>query len=241
MPNLRWIFLVFLSAFSLLYSHQADSQISGKTSLSTADNIFAEKKYKEALQRYETILYEEEAYSPAMLLKMGFISEGLGDYGKASLYLSKYYDYNPNPEVIDKIKSLTGQASLEGYQVSDQDRFLRLLLDYKNIITGTAAFLMLVFLIMVFVFPAKRTVFYYPALLFLLVTFISNNFLNKPDTGIITGGPVLIMDSPSAAGNLVRRVEAGHRVTISSSIDMWYQIKWGNKDAYIRKSDISKI
>jgi len=241
MPNLRWIFLVFLSAFSLLYSHQADSQVSEKTSLSTADSLFTEKKYKEALQRYETILYEEEAYSPAMLLKMGFISEGLGDYGKASLYLSKYYNYNPNPEVIDKIKSLTGQASLEGYQVSDQDRFLRLLLDYKTIITGVAAFLMLVFLIMVFVFPAKRTVFYYPALLFLLVTFLSNNFLNKPDTGIITGGPVLIMDSPSAAGNLVRRVEAGHRVTISSSQDIWYQIKWGNKDAYIRKSDISKI
>jgi len=241
MPNLRWIFLVFLSAFSLLYSHQADSQVSEKTSLSTADSLFTEKKYKEALQRYETILYEEEAYSPAMLLKMGFISEGLGDYGKASLYLSKYYNYNPNPEVIDKIKSLTGQASLEGYQVSDQDRFLRLLLDYKTIITGVAAFLMLVFLIMVFVFPAKRAVFYYPALLFLLVTFLSNNFLNKPDTGIITGGPVLIMDSPSAAGNLLRRVEAGHRVTISSSKDMWYQIKWGNKDAYIRKSDISKI
>ena len=176
-----------------------------------------------------------------MLLKMGFISEGLGDYGKASLYLSKYYDYNPNPEVIDKIKSLTGQASLEGYQVSDQDRFLRLLLDYKTIITGSAALLMVVFLIMVFVFPKKRTVFYYPALLLLVVTFASNNFLNKPDTGIITGGPVLIMDSPSAAGNLVRRVEAGHRVTISSSKDMWYQVKWGNKDAYIRKSDISKI
>jgi len=241
MPNLRRIFLVFLSGFSLLFSHQADSQVSGNSSLSTADSIFSEKKYKEALQLYETILYEEEAYSPAMLLKMGFISEGLGDYGKASLYLSKYYDYNPNPEVIDKIKSLTGQASLEGYQVSDQDRFLRLLLDYKTIITGSAALLMVVFLIMVFVFPKKRTVFYYPALLFLVVTFASNNLLNKPDTGIITGGPVLIMDSPSAAGNLVRRVEAGHRVTISSSKDMWYQVKWGNKDAYIRKSDISKI
>ncbi|WP_339713741.1 hypothetical protein [Cyclobacterium amurskyense] len=241
MPNLRRIFLVFLSAFSLLYSHQADSQTTGKTNLITADSLFGEKKYKEALEGYETLLYEEEAYSPAMLLKMGFISEGLGDYGKASLYLSKYYDYNPNPEVIDKIKSLTGQSSLEGYQVSDQDRFLRLLLEYKTIISGTAALLMLVFLILVFVIPKKRTVFYYPSLLFLVIAFVSNNFINKPDTGIITGGPVLIMDSPSAAGNLVRRVEAGHRVTITSSKDMWYQVQWGNKEAYIRKADISKI
>ncbi|AEL25641.1 hypothetical protein [Cyclobacterium marinum] len=241
MPNLRWIFLVFLSAFSLVYPHQADSQVEGKTNLSTADSLFAEKKYKEALKVYENILYQENAYSPAMLIKMGFISEGLGDYGKASLYLSKYYDYNPNPEVIDKIKSLTGQASLEGYQISDQDRFLRLLLDYKTTITGAAALLMLVFLILVFVFPAKRTVFYYPAILFLIITFVSNNFLNKPDTGIITGGPVLIMDSPSSAGNLIRRVEAGHRVTISSSKDMWYEIEWGNKTAYVRKADISKI
>jgi len=241
MPNLKWIFLVFLSAFSLLLPHQADCQVKAGTTLSTADSLFAEKKYKEALQHYEKILYEEEAYSPAMLLKMGFISEGIGDFGKASLFLSKYYDYNPNPEVITKIKSLTGQSNLEGYQVSDQDRFLRLLLDYKTEITGASALLMLVFLILVFVFPAKRTVFYYPAMLFLVLTFISNNFLNKPDTGIITGGPVLIMDSPSSAGNLIRRVEAGHRVVITSSQDMWYEVEWGNKSAFIRKADISKI
>jgi tetratricopeptide (TPR) repeat protein len=241
MPNLKWIFLVFLSAFSLLPVHQADCQVEGGTSLSIADSLFADKKYQEALQHYEHILYDEKAYSPAMLLKMGFISEGMGDFGKASLFLSKYYDYNPNPEVITKIKSLTGQTNLEGYRVSDQDRFLRFLLDYKTEITGTAALLMLVFLIMVFVFPVKRSVFYYPAMLFLLITFVSNNYLNKPDTGIITGGPVLIMDSPSSAGNLIRRVEAGHRVVITSSQDMWYEVQWGNKSAFIRKADISKI
>ena len=45
MPNLRRIFLVFLSAFSLLYSHQADSQSTGKTNLIIADSLFGENVY----------------------------------------------------------------------------------------------------------------------------------------------------------------------------------------------------
>ncbi|SEJ06035.1 SH3 domain-containing protein [Cyclobacterium xiamenense] len=241
MPNLKWIFIVFLSAFSLINPQEADCQGQSISLLQEADSLFSQKQYKEALQIYEQILYEEETYSPAMLLKMSFITEGMGDFGKASLFLSKYYDYNPNPSIIDKIKSLTDQNRLEGYEISDQDRFLSVILDYKMELTAFFALLLMVSLIMVYLSSTRQSPFLVPAFIFLLLVFVGNNFTDPPEKAIITGSPVLIMDSPSAAGNLVKRVEMGHRVTIHSSEDMWYRIRWGNRDAYIKKSDVSKI
>lgn len=241
MPNLKWIFIVFLSAISLLNSHHADCQVGNVGLLQKADSLFSQKKYKEALEIYENILYEENTYSPAMLLKMGFITEGMGQFGQASLFLSRYYEHNPNPSVIDKIKSLTNQSRLEGYELSDQDRFLSVLVEYKMEITAFFSLLLVFCLIMVMVLPGKKSLFLVPASVFLILAFASNNLIDTPETAIITGSPVLIMDSPSAAGNLVRRVEAGHRVTISASKDIWYKITWENREAYIKKSDVSKI
>lgn len=241
MPNLKWIFIVFLSAISWLYPHQADCQANNLASLQKADSLFSEKKYKEALEIYEHILYEENTYSPAMLLKMSFITEGMGEFGQASLFLSRYYEHNPNPSVIDKIKSLTNQTRLEGYELSDQDRFLSVLVEYKMEITAVFSFLLVFCFIMVFILPGKKSLFLLPASVFLMLAFVSNNFIQTPETAIITGSPVLIMDSPSSAGNLIRRVEAGHRVTISSSQDIWYKIVWQDRAGYIKKSDVSEI
>ncbi|SHN35587.1 hypothetical protein SAMN04488057_1282 [Cyclobacterium lianum] len=241
MPNLRWIFIVFLLLFPLLSTLAVDSQGQDPVNLQHADSLFAQKQYQEALEIYEHLLHEKGTYSPAMLLKMGFIAEGVGDFGQASLYLSKYYEHYPNPAVTDKIKSLTNQARLEGYDVSDQDRFLGILVNYKTEITAGFAFLLLLSLIMIFLVREKRSGFYFPAFVFLLLTFVSNNFIRMPETAIITGTTVLIMDAPSAASNLLRRVQAGHRITIHSNKDMWYEIEWDNRKAYIRKSDVSKI
>lgn len=241
MPNLKWIFIVFLSAISLMFPHQADCQANNIASLQKADSLFSQRKYKEALEIYENILYEENTYSPAMLLKMSFISEGMGEFGQASLFLSQYYEHNPNPSVIDKIKSLTNQRRLEGYELSDQDRFLSVLVEYKMEITSFFALFLVFCLIMVFVLPGKRSLFLLPASVLLILAFVSNNFIHTPETAIVTGSPVLIMDSPSAAGNLVRRVEAGHRIIITSSQDIWYKITWENREAYVKKSDVSKI
>ncbi len=240
MPNLRPLFIVNFVLFLFVSPQFVEAQ-SNAQKLNNADSLFSSNQYKEALAIYEGLLLENEAYSPAMLLKMGFISEGIGDYGKASLYLSKYYEFNPNPRVINKIKSLTDQTNLVGYEVSDKDRFLKVLVDLKMEITGLFAFLMVLFLILIFLVPKKRSVFFIPAAICLVLAFVGNNFLKTPDTAIITGGTVLIMDQPTSAGNLVRRVNAGHRVTIEASKDIWYQIKWGNQKAFIKKNDVSKI
>ena len=232
-------FIAKLILFFLFVYQISDCQANG-TTLNLADSLFASKKYQEALQIYESML-DDGTYSPAMLLKMAFIAEGVGDFPKSTLYLSKYYSHDPNPKVIAKIKTLTNQATLVGYDVSDRQKFFKFLIDLNQEITATFALLLLVFLISIVAFPKQRTGFYAPALIFLLLTFASNNFLEDQETAIVTGAPTLIMDTPTSAGNLIRKVDAGHRVVIKSSKDIWYEIEWNEKTAYIKKENLSKI
>lgn len=239
MPNIKTLFLLKLMVFFMLFMQIADCHANIST-LQNADSLFNSKKYKEALVLYEELL-SDEVYSPAMLLKMAFIAEGLGNYPQASLYLSKYYEYNPNPRLISKIKELTNQSNLVGYNISDGDRFFKMLVDLKQEITAFLAVMMVMFIIFIFLFPRKKSGFYVPAFIFMILTFASNNFLELPETAIITGSPALIMDQPTAGGNLVRRVEPGHRVVIRSSNDIWYEISWAEKRAYIKKDNVSKI
>lgn len=240
MQKLDRLILTKFSVFFLLVTHSAYSQTT-TFSLSQADSLFSAKQYKEALTIYEQLIEEEQSYSPAMLLKVAFISEGMGDFAKATLYLSKYYDYSPNPRVIAKIKTLTNQATLIGYEVSDQEKLVKFLLDWKMELTSFFTFVAVLMLILAVALKDKQKAFYVPAALTLGLAFAANNFLSAPESAIITGNGTLIMDSPTSAGNLIRRVEPGHRVKIKAKVDMWYEVEWNNRTAYIRQHNLSKI
>jgi hypothetical protein len=185
MPSTKSIFLtkfiIFFWAFLQSFNCQADI-----IKLQKADSLFNTKNYQEALEVYEDILYNEESFSPAMLLKMAFISEGKGDFGKGSFYLAKYYDVNPQPRVITKIKSLTEQGSLMGYELSDRDRLWNFLTDLETEITATLASMMFISLILLYVFhdKADSPKYYLPTGFLILLVFVSNNFLVNPNTAI---------------------------------------------------------
>jgi hypothetical protein len=75
----------------------------------------------------------------------------------------------------------------------------------------------------------------------IIALFVSNNFLSEPKTGIITGSPTLIMDSPTAAGKLLYSVEPGHRVIIKASKDIWYEVLWKDKKSYVKKDNVTRL
>ncbi|MCH7411126.1 SH3 domain-containing protein [Belliella sp. DSM 111904] len=208
-----------------------------------ADSLFATKNYQESMEIYENLLHHEEAFSPAMLLKMAFIEEGRGDFSKASYYLAKYYDTNPNPRVITKIKTLTEQSNLMGYELNDWDRFLNFATDFQLEITASLGVLLLISLLLLIILGKnlKAPKYYIPTFGLILLTFAANNFLDGPNTGIVTGSPTIIMDKPTAGGKLLHNVDPGHRVIIKSSKDNWYEVAWGNEKGYIKKESITKL
>ena len=192
---------------------------------------------------YEDLLNNEETFSPAMLLKMAFISEGKGDYSSASFFLAKYYDQNPNQRVITKIKTLTEQTNLIGYEVDDSDRLFKFVSDFQSELSGTFSFLLFLSLILLFVFRTKadKPRYYLPTVVLIILVFVINNFLSEPKTGIVTGSPTLIMDQPTAGGKLIQVVEPGHRVIIKSTKDVWYEVSWGEKVAFVKKDNITRL
>lgn len=242
MQNLNRIFLtkliIFFAVILQSFNCQADT---GKLNL--ADSLFSHQSYQEAYIIYQNLLENEEVFSPAMLLKMAFVAEGKGDYSKASFYLAKYYDQNPNPRAITKIKTLTEQSNLKGYELSDLDRLKNFLTDFQSEITALFTFILIISLILLIRFrnKADSTKYYLPSVLFLILAFMSNNFLNGPKTGIVTGTPTLIMDQPTAGGKLLDIVDPGHRIVVKSSKDIWYEVKWGNQTAYIKKEHITRL
>ncbi|WP_186757647.1 SH3 domain-containing protein [Echinicola salinicaeni] len=241
MPNIKQNFIALFLIFPLISIQSINCQADTK-SLFLADSLFNAKSYQEAYKQYVDILKNEDAYSPAMLLKMAYITEGMGNHEETTLYLSKYYDLNPNPKVISKIKALTDQTDLKGYEISDKAQFFKILTDYQQEITGAFALLLITGLILSITSnKTKKLQYYIPIVLFLALTFISNNFLKAPETGVIKESPTIIMREPTAAGELLAKVNPGHRVIIKSSTDIWYQIEWEGKDAFVKKSSISRL
>lgn len=241
MPSLKSIFLTKLSIFFFLFLQSIHCQ-ADVPQLLVADSLFQQRSYKEAMEIYQTN-YQSGIYSPAMLLKMAFISEGIGDNENATLYLSKYYDLSPTPQAITKMKSLTGQAELVGYQVSDGARFILFLVEYKEIIVGALTLFLIISLIFLWSKGNKLTEarFYWPSVILITLIFVANNFLKPQNTALVTSSPTFIVSKPSAAGELIDHVEPGHRVKIKASKDIWYEVEWKEKISYIRKDQVTRL
>lgn len=241
MQNIQPIFLTKFVIFFIIILQSFNCQ-ANKFSLEKADSLFASNNYQEALLIYDQLL-EEDIYSPAMLLKMAFVAEGMGDFSKASYYLAKFYDINPNPRVITKIKSLTEQSDLYGYELSDWDRFFGFLTDLREELTSFFTFLLVLSLILLVVYREKAILpkYYIPSFGLIFLVFLCNNFLYQPRTGIITGSPTLVMEKPTAASQIISKVDPGHRVVIKSSKDIWHEVEWNNKRAYVKKDQITRL
>src|SRR5688500_4150311 len=109
--------ILFFGGVSLLHA-----QVSGHR-LNQADSLFVDKKYTQSLDHYRTILAQNE-YSPAMLLKMAYIEEGLNRVGQALYYLNLYYLASNDKTVITKMEELAARYNLQGYENSETDKAL---------------------------------------------------------------------------------------------------------------------
>ena len=56
--------------------------------LGQADSLYEKKQYTQSLEHYQAMLQKGE-YTPAMLLKMAYIEEGLGRVGQALYCLDR--------------------------------------------------------------------------------------------------------------------------------------------------------
>jgi hypothetical protein len=233
-----------ISVFLLMFfSVQGFSQSSSHR-LRTADSLFQAKRYTQSFQHYQEMLKQNQ-FTPAMLLKMAFIKEGLLQIGESMYYLNLYFIATHDETALDKMKELAGKYNLEGYEASETDKLLTSYYDNYNYISlAVVALLFLAFALTFFTrFRLKRK----PVVSFALVAFFAATLFihlfygERIQTGIITNTSTYLMAGPSSASSVVEIIKDGHKVEVIGQKDVWLKIKWAGDVAYVKKNTVVPI
>lgn len=237
-------FLLTIPLFLIFLSQTTDAQ-QLDTGLSRADSLFEAKRYVQAFDIYKDLLENEDQYSPAMLLKMAYIQEGLGAYEKALYYLSQYQRTSYNQEVLRKMENLATAHALSGYSYTEQIFFLTTLEQYRwHFVLGSLVLGGLFFFLIIRRSNLKReATFAYPAfyLLFLGLSIVLLNLEWEQPKGIVMDNYAVLMEGPSAGARLLTKIDRGHRVKVLGQEDVWVKIRWDEQEAYIRENHLKKI
>ena len=209
--------------------------------LSSADSLFAEKKYTEAYQLYDNI-FSKGYSSPSMLVKMAFIKEGLGDYTQALYFLNLYYDQTSNRKVLLKMREIAEKHNLVGYEYSDTKFITNFF--YKNRHLLLMALMSISLFIIVYSFKKRRTVSFMPfigqGIILGLIFILINGFFFK-QYAIVTGSNTIAMQAPSAGSEPVELIEKGNKIILLENRPIWSKIRWNEEEVYIKSNLIKKI
>lgn len=228
---------------ALCIYHTASAQTSGFR-LKTADSLFQAKRYTQSLEHYEEILRQHQ-YTPAMLLKMAYIHEGLNHIGQAIYYLNLYYIATQDKSVLVKMDELATKYDLEGYELTDSDRFWSFYHKYHlHISIVLAAFIILVFSILYHarVRRHERPIGAFITLAVLAaLLFVHQQFGRRQMKAVVSDPSTYLMAGPSAGASVIDIVGDGHRVEVIGKTDVWMKIRWEDRIAYVREDALRPL
>ena len=180
-----------------------------------------------------------------MLLKMGFIQEGLGNYSQSLYYLNLYYSLTSDKTVLKKMETLAKDNRLEGYEFTDWSWLMNVYKRYRQqIIMVVLGLTLLIFSLILYQKrrsqerPVVAGIFF---VISLAVLFGLLNFLPDHSKGIIKNNPAYIRTAPSGASDVTEIIGSGHRVTVLGKEDVWVKIRWKEEVAYIKENGILLI
>ncbi len=221
----------------LLITATASGQAS-PSMLQTADSLYAAKQYTQAFERYD-VLFAGGRYSPAMLLKMAHIQEGLGHLGQALYYINLYFLATNDTAALRKMEELAEKNNLEGYQNNESKKLKALLNEYNTTITLFLVVTCLIFLSLVVYTREKKKVrpTFSSAMLVLsvVVLFVYTNFSSASERGIVAAPKTYLMSGPSAGASLVAIIGEGHQLEITGKKDVWLKVQWKEREVYVKE------
>jgi hypothetical protein len=213
--------------------------------LQKADSLFTQQQYTQSFDLYDSIYQYQQEASPAMLLKMAYIKEGLNDITAAQYYLNEYYLATSNELALQKMEDLAEANNLNGYQHNDITFFFNIY--YKNynwLVIGLISFCLIILFIIIYqrkrfrIRPWTNSFF---LVLLLAGLFILVNFGKDYNRGVIIKNNTFIMAAPSSAAELIDVTTKGHKVIVHGKKDVWYKIEWQDQEAYIKAKNIKLL
>ncbi len=238
----KFTFLFFFIYFLPLFQAAAQAP---EMELQRADSLFDQKEYTESLRIYQELFQLHWVASPAMLIRMAYIEEGLGDYSQALFYLNEYFIQTNDELVLSKMKELAEAHNLKGYAYDDYDLLQNFFRQYRYLTIFSVLGLAVAGL---FIFALRRKKYaerpygiggFY--LVIMLILFFLINYSDIDRRAIIVYDHSYIMSGPSAGAEVIYISEKGHRVPVEKREDIWLEILWEGQKAYIRQADVELL
>lgn len=233
--------LIFLILFLFSFSGYSQSQ---DNLLAQADSLFQNQRFTQSFDLYDS-LYNQQAATPAMLLKMAYIKEGLGDYTLAQFYLNEYYLATRNDQALTKMGEIAKEKDLTGYETNDLNFLISLYFKhFQWLVAGVISLSVLLFIFFLIQLLKFRLI---PPLttffmgLTLIGLFILINFGKPYNKALITKNNTFIMAGPSAGADVIDVIGKGNKVTINKQTDVWLEIKWDGQHGYIKESNVRPL
>lgn len=235
MKNIQTVRLKMFALCVLL----ASAALANERVLQQADSLFAARQYTQSFELYRVLLANNK-YSPAMLLKMAYIQEGLGHIGQSLFYLNLYELASGDEQARDKMEELAARHHREGYAQTEATRWAQV--GKKNewlVFTGLGAAALLLFAWLAYQKVKKKNLLA-PGILLLVVLggWLAYLWATAPAPRlIITARPVTyLMSEPSAGAEVVAIVTDGHRLTQLQANEAWIKAYWGTREVYLRNT-----
>lgn len=237
--------IIILLCANLNPAQNCDGAIDYARTQARADSLFAVQKYLQSYELYDSIHSVGKLSSPAMLMKMAFIKEGLGDYAMALYHLNEYYIRTSDEMALEKMESLAKAYDLVGYHYSDKEYFISVYHKYYNYLLIVLITLAVIFLagIIYGKFKQHRKQAGNYALLAIvsgLLLLLINLGMGFQE-GIITHPNTYIMSQPASSSEVIDIVGKGHKIIIDNENDVWLKTIWNDKEAFIKKKNVMPV
>jgi hypothetical protein len=240
MKNLQTGFLKFIVLIAFFFSYQYSVAQSQK--IMRADSLFRAKQYTQSLEVYQS-LFSQQKYSPAMLLKMAYIQEGLGKIGQTLYYLKLYHLASDDEQALHKMEELATKFKLTGYDANDATRFQQWIRKKMTIVQlGLAGILLLLSYVM-FVKRRKGKKSWIAAVAIIVVSasiLYLNNFYSS-NSIIVNNDRTYLMKGPSSGAPVAAIVTEGNQLELLGSNDVWLKVKWMDKIVYVKNGSVLKV
>ncbi len=208
--------------------------------LKMADSLYNKKQFTQSLKLYEQIL-QGGSHSPAMLLKMAYIEEGLGHTAQALYYISFYHKTTGDRTALTKMEEMAAKYRLSGYDTDPNpplEFFLKYRTEFLTVGSTLAAFLLAVMWYSVRQ-RGRQPYFAFSFLLLLVVALaVGANWNFQPASGITLNAPAYLMSGPSPGANVVGVVTEGNLLAVTGRHDAWVRVEWKGEDAWVRENQV---
>jgi hypothetical protein len=207
-----------------------------------ADSLYKKKQYISAVKIYEKI-YEEGKSSPAMLLKLAKIAEGMGNSGNSIYYLENYFRLTKDETALTYLQQTLDEKSALGFDYGlryKADMFYKEWKIYFQLFFSIILFFGLGLMIKNQSSNSKKRNYFAMALIPMLFIGFLNNYDGRNEA-IITTIPSYLLEGPSSGANLVKKVNVPAKVEVKNKIDVWSHVIIDDKSAYIKTSQIKKL